>query len=34
MSKQTESVIKTPPSQKSLGPDGITDEFYQAFKEK
>lgn len=33
-SKENESVIKTPQTQKSLEPDDITDEFYQMLKEK
>ena len=32
--KNTESIIKNPPSNRSLGPDGFTDEFHQTFKEK
>ena len=32
--KNAESIIKNPPSNRSLGPDGFTGEFHQTFKEK
>ena len=33
-SKDPDSVILKPPTNKSLGPDSFTSEFYQAFKEE